>query len=659
MTQAASGGQAKPVLIVAVILLLAAVLRCWNLVDHGFDNIYYSPAVFSMATDWRLFFFGAFDPEGFLAIGKPPVAFWIQALCVRICGFNALAIHLPQVIAGLLSISIVFRLSRRILTVPGAAFAALLMAITPACVAADRSNLADSWLLLVLLGAAGLTLSASDTGNLKRLVMAATLVGVGFMTKLMMAYIAIPALFITYAVTAPIALRRRLVHIVLAGLVALLISLIWPIAVDLTPDASRPYIAETDDNSMLNLALGSQGLARILKRSTSLSDDHPRNPEEPDRKLPQHGGSATEPITGHGGRPGLFRLANRDMAGHITWFLPIIFFGALAAVRQKRPIQMRNRVFRDQLLWSIWGITFAAVFSLPKTFIHPYYLTQLAPAVAILTATAATVLWRQFECSRRGVIFPVVGVALTLVWHARILGFYAEWAVVFVPVLCVAGLVSVITLCLSKSHRIRKLLLCIGFATTLLCPLFWSATPSLASMGRMVPIADPALLRYRSNIATAEKQTTHLPDLIRFLQSHHQGERFILATRDIHWAAPVILKTHKAVMAFGGYYGHEEVLSVEDFEQMVSDGELRYVLVMADAPRQMRRSFREADVRNRIEDWVRNNGTLVPVAKWQMTDIVTNDLSMPMPMWGPTDHMVWMMYGDSALRLYDCRAIHE
>lgn len=30
-----------------------------------------------------------------------------------------------------------------------------------------------------------------------------------------------------------------------------------------------------------------------------------------------------------------------------------------------------------------------------------------------------------------------------------------------------------------------------------------------------------------------------------------------------------------------------------------------------------------------------------------------------MPMWGPTDQMVSMMYGGSALELYDCRAAHK
>jgi 4-amino-4-deoxy-L-arabinose transferase-like glycosyltransferase len=639
-----------------------------------------------MGSDWHHFWFAAFDPAGFLAIGKPPGAFWMQALSVRLFGFNGFAIHLPQAIAGVLSVLLVFLLARRVTSAPGAAFAAMIAAVTPASIAADRSNLADSWLLFVLLGAAFLILSASDTGSMRRLVLGSALVGLGFLTKFMAAVVALPALFLTYAFTAPIAFRRRLAHLGVASVAVALTSLLWPAAVDLTPSARRPYIAETDDNSMLSLAFGFQGLGRVLNRAAPAPGrggpasglqpgDEAAGPEAtgPGRTAGRGGpasrsgalgaprglGPSSQVITGHGGAPGLFRLANRDMAGHITWFLPVVLVGAIAAIVRSCQEKNWRQPHRDTLLWTIWILTFATVFSLPQTFIHSYYLTLLAPAVAVLAAIAAASLWGMLKQSRQSVALPVAAVALTLLWHLRILGFYPPWARWLVPSLSGACLASVVGLLVARTPSIRRSALVLAGAAALVSPLLWAATPALSPVGRMVPIADPALLEYQETAAAKGARSTHLPALIRFLQANHKGERFLLAVRDIHWAAPVILETGEAVMAFGGYYGNEATLTPEDFARMVSAGDVRYVLVATNQMGAMGGPARQASVRNGIEEWVQDKGTLVPPEAWQSPEVLTPSSPEPMPMWGPTDQMVAMMYGGSVFELYDCRAGHE
>lgn len=676
-----SNARVSTMLLVAPVLLVAAALRCWRLGAHGFDNLYYAPAALSMGSDWHHFWFAAFDPAGFLAIGKPPGAFWMQALSVRLFGFNGFAIHLPQTTAGVLSVLLVFLLARRVTSAPGAAFAAMIAAVTPASIAADRSNLADSWLLFVLLGAAILILSASDTGSMRRLVLGSALVGVAFLTKFMAAFVALPTLFLTYAFTAPIAFRRRLAHLGVASVVVALTSLIWPAAVDLTPSARRPYIAETNDNSMLSLAFGFQGLGRVLNRTSPAMGGEPPSglrpgdrgpgPEtaSPERAPGRNGppsrssapghppgsGQSSPAITGHGGAPGLLRLANRDMAGHITWFLPVVLVGALAAIVRRCQAKNWRQPHRDALFWTIWILTFAAVFSLPQTFIHSYYLALLAPAVAVLAAIVAASLWSMLERGRRSVVLPVAAVALTLLWHLRILGFYPPWAHWLVPALSVACLASVVGLLVARTPLIRRSALVLAGAAAFVSPLLWAATPALAPVGRMVPIADPALLEYQNTAAAKGAQSTHLPALIRFLQANHKGERFLLAVRDIHWAAPVILETGEAVMAFGGYYGHEATLTTEEFARMVSAGDVRYVLVATNQMGAMGGPARQSSVRNGIEEWVKDNGALVPPEAWQSPEVLAPSSPGPMPMWGPTDQMVAMMYGGSAFELYDCR----
>ena len=97
-----------------LILLLAAGLRLWNLADHGFGNIYYAAAVRSMASSWHNFLYASFDPAGFLMLDKPPFAFWVQAMCVKLFGFNGLSLHLPQVIEGVAAVLLIYVLTRRL-----------------------------------------------------------------------------------------------------------------------------------------------------------------------------------------------------------------------------------------------------------------------------------------------------------------------------------------------------------------------------------------------------------------------------------------------------------------------------------------------------------------------------------------------------------------
>lgn len=646
--------------LVGASLCIAGLLRCWNITSHGFDNLYYSPAALSMASSWHNFFFAAFDQAGFLAIGKPPFAFWMQALNVRLFGFNALTVHIPQVIAGMTSVLLVFLLARRLMDTKSAGLAALIAAITPASVAADRSNLADSWLLLLLLGATVLSLSASDTGNAKGLCFGAALLGLGFLTKFMAAYLAIPAVFLTYALTAPVPLRRRLAHVGPASIVVVLTSLFWPVAVDLTPPERRPYIAETDNNSVLSLAFGYQGIGRILTRAMPENGDGKPTPDpQPKRHIPSPNppkGFVPPPhiITGHGGAPGLLRLANRDMAGHITWFMPVVFVGALATLLHKSKTGDALKPRRDVLFWSLWFGTFAAVFSLAPTFIHPYYLTLLTPAVAILTALTFRYLWKTLD-DGRSPIFPMIAVALTLLWHMRLLAFYPPWAYPLVPALSAITVNSFVGLLVARTPRIRKYALCLAGVAAFLCPTLWATTPALAPTGRMVPIADPTLLDYRKTVATEGAKTTHIPSLVRFLGENHQEEQFILAVRDIHWAAPIILATNQPVMAFGGYHGHEKTLDVQDFVQRVSSGEVRYVLLATNINMvQMAGPSRPFPPKNDIEEWVKNHATLVPPEMWQSPNVRTRNVPSPMPMWGPIDQMIALMYAESSLELYDC-----
>ena len=111
----------------------------------------------------------------------------------------------------------------------------------------------------------------------------------------------------------------------LLGAVAALIAAAgwWVLAVQLTPANARPYIGGSTDNTVLDLALGYNGINRLLGRHRET------------KPLGDWGGSSLPML---GGRTGLHRLFTGEMGNEISWLvvvaLFVVAFGMYLAVRR-------------------------------------------------------------------------------------------------------------------------------------------------------------------------------------------------------------------------------------------------------------------------------------------------------------------------------------
>src|SRR5579859_1300093 len=220
------------------VMLISLFMNFYQLGQNGFGNLYYASAIRSMLDSWHNFFFVAFDPGGFVTINKPPLGFWLQAASAKVFGFTPFSIFLPQALAGVLSVLLLYHLVRRHFGVVAGLLAALALAISPISVVTNRNNTIDSTLVLVMLLGAWAVLRAAESGKLRWLLLCAIFVGLGFNIKMLEAYLVVPAYGLLYLLAAPRCLRVRIVHLALAALLMLTISLSWAVAVDLTP-ASR------------------------------------------------------------------------------------------------------------------------------------------------------------------------------------------------------------------------------------------------------------------------------------------------------------------------------------------------------------------------------------------------------------------------------------
>src|SRR5262245_47721718 len=271
------------------VLAVAAVLRVWSLDQNGYANTYYAAAVRSMLESPSNFVFGAFDAGGLQSVDKPPLALWLQALSAQVFGFSSWSLLLPQALAGIAAVWLLYRLVARTFGPPAGIVAALALAVTPVAVAVDRDNNPDALLVLLLVAAVYAGVRAAQDGSLRWLLATAGLVGLAFNTKMGIALLVVPGLALAYAAWAPLPLRRRVGHLAAATGVLVVACGWWVALVALTPAGDRPWIGGTSDNSALGLLLEYNGLGRLTG---------------------QEGGTSNGGFGGilSGGQPGLLRL---------------------------------------------------------------------------------------------------------------------------------------------------------------------------------------------------------------------------------------------------------------------------------------------------------------------------------------------------------------
>lgn len=667
-------------LALAGVLAAALFLRVYNISSVGYGNLYYASTVFSMLTSPGNFFFGSFDPSGFVTVDKPPLGLWIQALSASIFGFEGWALLLPQIMAGVLACLVLYWLVRRYYGPNAGILAALILAVTPITVAADRNNTMDAQLVLVLLLSASALMLAVEKGSLKWLLGGALLIGIGFNIKMLQAFMILPAFYGLYFLAANTTWFKKIVHLAIATLVILVVSFSWALAVDAIPAEYRPYIGSSQDNSVTELITGHNGVKRLGSMASLLglkpaSGPGPQNglasqppsglpPLNPDGTQPQPGnfappngqrppqggqgrlGGQGGPMGNETGTAGILRLFNQSLVGQVSWLLPLALVMMLALSFRQKFTWPLNRGSQFALFWGLWLIPMVIFFSFAGLF-HRYYLEMLAPAIATLVAAGLVSLTDDFiEQHTIGWLLPV-SILGSAIFEAAVAGIrwpgWAGWAAVLTVLLGgAAGLGLIMMRVLPSTFRIGvRQIVMLGVVALLVIPVLWSTTP-LHSSDVGLPYAGPELVQRQSpnqqnarltdDAAPRRDNNNNLTNsikLVEYLNAHYNGETFIVAGMRASDVAPVILQTGKGAMAIGGFSGSDPILTLDKFTAYIKNGQLRFVLTGNSGP--------NGNNKQDISQWVTNNCTPVPEADWSSGSAPSN---------GP---------GQGGQALYDCK----
>ncbi|QMU72888.1 glycosyltransferase family 39 protein [Streptacidiphilus sp. P02-A3a] len=410
------------------VLLLAAAVSCYGLGANGDANSYYAAAVLSGTKSWTSMFFGSLDTGNYITVDKPPVALWLMEASCRVLGFGSWQMLLPIALCGVAAVGVLYSAVRRSFGWTAATVAAAVLALTPITVAINRDNNPDPVLVLLTVGAAWCCLEAVRSGRTMPLVWSGVLVGFAFNTKMLAAYMVLPAFCAAYLYAARGSLGRRVRTLLVAGVALVVSSGWWMVIVDSIPAADRPFVGSSTKDTVWDLVTGYNGLARITGGSSGGTGGAGGG----------GGGGAN-----FGGTAGAGRLFNDILGGQISWLIPFAAIACVGALVLRGRRRRTDAQRAGLLLWGLWLLTHYLTFSFADGTFHPYYTTMLAPSIAALTGAGGVALLRAFR-SRSAAwawVLPLA-IAVTAVWAIVLLrrdSGFDSWLWPLVAVLAVAA----------------------------------------------------------------------------------------------------------------------------------------------------------------------------------------------------------------------------
>jgi 4-amino-4-deoxy-L-arabinose transferase-like glycosyltransferase len=248
--------------------------------------------------------------------------------------------------------------------------AGLVLALTPVAALMFRYNNPDAMLTFLIIAAAWAMTRALDGRAAGRwLMLCGACIGLGFLAKQLQVMLVVPGLAAAYLVAGGPRLRVRIGQLCVAGVAVLVSAGWWVLIAQLWPADSRPYFGGSQNNSILDLTVGYNGIQRL-----DTSGFGPR-----------------------AGTPGIARLFGPALAGQITWLVPAALVLGVAGIALRATMPRTDPVRGALLLWGGWLVVAGLVFSFMNGTFHQYYTLTLAPAIAALIGGGGVLVWRERE----------------------------------------------------------------------------------------------------------------------------------------------------------------------------------------------------------------------------------------------------------------------
>jgi 4-amino-4-deoxy-L-arabinose transferase-like glycosyltransferase len=558
-----------------------ALLYLWNLGASGWANSFYAAAVQAGAQDWTAFLFGSSDAANAITVDKTPAALWVMGLSVRLFGFNPWSMLVPQALAGVAAVAVLYAAVRRVSGPPAALLAGVVLAMTPAAALMFRYNNPDALLVLMLVVAAYCVQRAlGKDSSAGWLPLAGAAVGFGFLAKMLQAFLVLPVFALVYLLAANAPLRSRVPRLI-GAVVALVVSAGWYLVlVTGWPAASRPYIGGSQQNSVLELALGYNGFGRLTGNETGGL------------------GNLNQDV-------GWGRLFGTQMGGHIAWLLPAAVIAIVAGLWITRRAPRTDLTRAALLLWGGWLLVTAVVFSYMNGIVHPYYTVALAPAVAAGLAIGVRLLWPRRDDIRAATV--LAGLVLITVALAYVLLQRHSWWLPWLQLTILIGGLGCSALLLVVGRLpgiVVTMLAAVALAVSLAGPGAYTLATAASPHGGAIPSVGPS-----------DGRMGAMPGILGSVEPGPALTAALSADADRYtWAAAAVGSNNAAgyqlavgapVMAVGGFNGTDPAPTLAQFQDDVAAHRIHYFL--GGFMLRPMRSASGSDGAEQISQWVKAN----------------------------------------------------
>jgi 4-amino-4-deoxy-L-arabinose transferase-like glycosyltransferase len=580
---------------IAVITACAAVLRLLHLGQVPPDP-FYDAAVRSMELSWHNFFFGAFEPGGSVSIDKPPVDLWLQVASVKLVGFSATSLKLPEALAGTAAVPLLFATVRRMWSAPAGLAAALALAVLPIEVITSRSDTMDGVMMALIVLALWLIVRACETGGYGWLLAGAAALGIAFDVKLLESLVALPGLALLAYLGMPGPSRpRRMLRMLGAGAVYVAVALAWLSATLLYPAHERPYAIGSTNGSAWNAAFVFNGTDRLAGKSiepqsvyqpgehypvgTQSERDHiPIVPPSPTRLLARIG-----PLSGERlglellvalllGIPALSAAVGGDVRRARARAGPgsgakenTAVEGSPAQQSTAEPqARMRRAVAAGLIVWTATGIV---LFS-DMARLHPRYVEGFMPAVAALLGIG--VAWAACGTGRARLLGLGVALAVTVYYVERLLyGRPGVWWITLAGALGALAFAALVRLSPRAGGAIRAAL--ISGATIAMTMLAVLALPLSADVTAIEDRTGDA--GYVGALPGEEQR-----QVSSYLLAHQGSARYEMAAESATQIGSLIVQDARPVVILTTYEARV-LTSVAKLKRLIARGEVRYAFL--------------------------------------------------------------------------------
>jgi 4-amino-4-deoxy-L-arabinose transferase-like glycosyltransferase len=397
--------------------------------------------------------------------------------------------------------------------------------------------------------------------------------GLAFLAKQFQGLVPVPAIGMALLLLGSGTLRQRIGRLGSSAVAMVLAGGWWVAVVELTPTGARPYVGGSLTNSIVELTLDYNGVARLLRFPIS------------ENGSPATGDADLAPYDG-----GFSRLFNGNFAPECAWLLATGLAAVVMLAVYGR--KLRGRLQRAiAVAASVWFISAWLLISFMGTMVHSYYSYSLVAPLALVVSLGLRVAWLRSD-ALVGRLFGIFLLGTSAFMGFRIMQYSDAWGW-WGPVLLVALNAIACTLWLVRRRRqwngiFWAFVLAALSAGQVGTDVFTFMNPIQGTQPLSGPVSnDPnAMSRHLQEIRTTG-QPDWAPDvaygvapsqrLLQIFASEGNGRgRWLAATYPAQDAALTQLTTSRATISLGGWLGLDPAPTLDQFKAWVAKGDIEF-----------------------------------------------------------------------------------